>query len=63
VNVYDLLNPKDTRTIVLVLKRLQKIENDLWELIDDVEGDVQKNVKEAHELIADAVEIQRGEEK
>jgi hypothetical protein len=63
VNVYDLLNPKDTRTIVLPLKRLQKIENDLWELIDDVEGDVQKNVKEAHELIADAVEIQRGEEK
>ena len=62
VKVYDLLNPPPSSTSVPPLKRLQKIENDLWELINDVEGDVQNNVKEAHVLIADAVEIQKGEE-
>lgn len=63
VKVYDLLNPKTISTTVLPLKRLQKIENDLWELIDAVEGDVQKNVKEAHGLIADAIEVQMDLEK
>ncbi|GAH16322.1 unnamed protein product, partial [marine sediment metagenome] len=41
------------------LKRLQKIENDLWELIDDVEGDVQKNIRRMHRICKDTIEMQR----
>ena len=60
VNVYDLLNPKGAdSTSVLVMKRLEKIEELLLGLIDDVSGDVQKNVRMMHRLCMDAIEIER----
>ncbi len=60
VNVYDLLNPNNpSSTNILALKRLQKIEELLLGLIDDVQGDVQKNVRMMHRLCMDAIEIER----
>ena len=55
-------NDNPNSTSVLVMKRLQKVEELLLGLIDDVSGDVQKNVRMMHRLCMDAIEIERDNE-